>query len=289
MSAPSLRARFPRRMRPWPGVVAASVCLLAVSGSARADMVYTINTTNSPTIPVNTSNPTSDGTVYATATFSTFTGLQIGGQTYSGIKVVLDNLLDYNGNGGEGRAISGIKFQFGSTTLGTALKNGSPTLVEDQGQEIKTSTNTVLPTVTGSGANLEHWGSGTDSNSYFHVETVGNFASGGQPNHLIDPALTSGSGYNSSFNQHDNGFDTEATFYIAFNTGVVTGSTTLTSSDIANVQIQFGTTSGKYGATQLTSTVVPAPPSALLLGIGVGMLGMLRVFRRPAVAAKAAA
>jgi len=255
--------------------------------------VYTINTTTNPTTPVNTANPTNDGTVYATATFSTFVGKQIGSNTYSGIEVVLNNLLSYDGNGGEGRAISGVKFQFGNTTLGNALKAGSPTLVQDSGQEIKAATNTLLSTVTGSGGNFFHWGSGSDQSGSFHVETVGNFAAGGQPNHLVDPKLTSGSGYNSSFATHDNGFYTQAEFFIAFSNGVIGNSTTLTAADLANVEIQFGTSGNAFGPTSPSTTpfvnTVPAPPSAVLLFSGVFMAGLRRVCRRAASLVTAAA
>jgi hypothetical protein len=279
------RGRASRVPRLCLGAAVVTIVLLVESAPARAGLVYTINTTTNPTTPINTANPTSDGAVSATATFSTFTGLVIGSQTYSGVEIVLNNLLNYNGKGGEGLAISGVKFQFGNTTLGTALKSGSPTLVQNSGTEITTATNTVLSTVTGSSGNLYHWGAGTDSSNYFHVETVGNFASGGKPNHLVVPTLTSGSSYNSSFAQHDNGFDAQAEFWVAFNPGVVTGSTALTSNDITNVEIQFGTSGNAFGATELTVTpqvtAAPGPASAILLSLGAGMCGLLRRFRRP--------
>jgi hypothetical protein len=272
-------------------VLVAAIFLLSATGAAQAGVVYTINTTTNPTTPVNTSNPTSDGTVYATATFSTFTGLTIGSHTYSGIEIVLDNLLHYDGNGGEGRAISGVKFQFGNTTLGNALSAGSPTLVQNSGQEIKAATNTLLSTVTGTNGNFYHWGAGTDQSNFFHVETVGNFAAGQQPSHLIDPKLTSGSGYNSSFATHDNGFYTEADFFIAFNSGVVGNSTVLTGADISNVQIQFGTSGNAFGPTTPGTTpfvsTVPVPPSALLLGTGAALAGLGRMFRRNPLATAA--
>jgi hypothetical protein len=272
-------------------LLTAAICLLSATSVARAGLVYTINTTTNPTTPVNTANPTSDGTVNATATFSTFTGLTIGSHTYSGIEVVLNNLLNYNGNGGEGRAISGVKFQFGNTTLGNALSAGNPTLVQNSGQEIKAATNTLLSTVTGTNGSFNHWGAGSDQSNFFHVETVGNFAAGGKPSHLIDPQLTSGSDYNSSFAQHDNGFYTQADFYLAFNSGVVDSSTVLSGLDITNVQIQFGTSGNAFGPTSPTTTpfinTVPVPPSALLLGAGTVILGLGRMLRRNSLATAA--
>ncbi len=147
----------------------------------------------------------------AEALFSTFTNLHtIDGHTYSGIEIQIANPQTITG--GEGQAISGITF-----SLGNSLQHSGISLVQDQGPEVTvqkqgpivTGPNTVTGTQSTFSGNYQqsppdpffHWGSST-STSAVTLQTVGNAAQGGKPNHLIIGASSNGS-YDSSYNEHD--------------------------------------------------------------------------------------
>lgn len=252
--------------------------LLLWPGAGRADVIYTFSQGGN--------GPAGDGAVSARATFSTFTGLQVGNTTYNGIEIFIENLQLLNGGNGEGQSISGITFDvaggLGSSGIG---------LVQDQGLAAEVFGTNVNPlgVVTGTSSTspkpFEHWGSSVSNNTGVALETAGNAAQSGKPNYLIVGALTNGGSYNSSYVQHDPSFYQSATFWIA--DANVGANTVLTTGNITNVRFAFGTGPSfggpATGGNSPPPSVVPEPSTVALSVAGLAVLlpaGLLRRRRR---------
>ncbi|HEV3118738.1 MAG TPA: hypothetical protein VGY58_16935 [Gemmataceae bacterium] len=253
-----------------------AILLFAASGGVAhaSSVVYTFSQGGN--------GPAGDGPVSAKATFSTFTNLPVNGYHLNGIQVKIDNLQVLAGNNGEGQAITGIKFTLGSA-LGQTVTAPSPPspgssngLLQDQGPVVSTTSTSVtsLGTQTGVYPSTLHWGTPTIGASTTLVSPGG---SPSKPDYLIIGKLGAGGSYASSYQQHDPSFYQTATFWIYDPT--ITGTETLTTSNIFNVNFAFGTGPSWGGSATGGQNPTPEPASWVLMG-GVTFGGLLFGVRR---------
>ncbi len=225
--------------------------IVLTNPGARADLIYTAQS----------STANSDGPVEAQGTFTPGNGV---------ITIVLQDLQ--SGIHSAGQEVSQLLFSVGG---GLPTPTGFTQL---QGNTISFAKNgsvsgTGFDSASGPGSGpLLHWGFATSSGNVT-LETVGNVAAGGQPNHMIVGPNPNPNASLHNFNPH---FADSATFTLT--EPGVTSSTVLTASEIFNVQIGFGTGPEAVLEAVLVSqnTPVPEPRTiAMLLSGGVCTAGVL--------------
>jgi hypothetical protein len=213
-----------------------------------------------------------DGPLSATVKFVAVSG---------GIEITVTN--NEMGTLGKGQAVSALSFSF------TTASGLSPSaFTELTGKEVDSSqftpggpfpgsaTVTPLDDKSSSGV-IDHWGF-THTGLSVKLATAGG-SSGANPHYMILPSSgTTGSGKSLSDGHFDPYLLGPANFFLSVSGPLPKAGTDL-SPDIANVSVGFGTGPDKT-LPALDAPAAPAPPSAILLGIGGLTLGVARLFRR---------
>jgi hypothetical protein len=230
--------------RRWSCLLTLALLAMVLTGSdVRADLIYAVQGADS------------DGPVQAQVTFTPGNGV---------LTIVIQDLQ--SGIHSAGQEVSQLLFSVGGGL-------GTPTgFTQLQGNTISFNKNgsvsgTGFDSASGPGSTpLLHWGFAT-SGSDVTLETVGNVAAGGQPQHMIVGPDPNPNASLHNFNPH---FADSATFTLT-DPGV-TSSTVLTSSQIFNVQFGFGTGPEAVLEAVLVGPNSPVPePGALAMLLSGGV------------------
>ncbi len=203
----------------------------------------------------------------ATAAFTTGAGT---------VSITLTNLVNGNDVRSAGQAISGIEFTLSTTASGVSGAG-------DSGQLIDVGSGGIVATVGGNPNRWEGHGHITSSGQTIELLVLG----GGKPSEMIlglpDTVDGDYDNANASITRNFSPFvEGSATFNL--NVAGVTADTTVTAATFF-----FGTGPDMHRpGTTLPDSILPAPSSALLLGVGgLGLAGFMALPRRRRVTGKA--
>jgi hypothetical protein len=196
----------------------------------------------------NGTGTTPDGAVHASATIT------------AGAGTISISLTDLQANQiSSGQTVSGLVFTIsGITSVSLNSATGPLLNVNDNGTETS---------VAGS---ISHWGAGITSGTTVRMATVGQFASGGQPEYLIvGPTPNQNNGFD-NFNPYIDGTGT-----FTLNAAGVTSQ-----SIISNVSFLFGTEKNTFSVAADPITAVPEASTWAMMILGFAGVGFMAYRRR---------